>query len=70
MYDAIKRKVTLPPKKQEKYRFALKQLLTRGRTTSKELEKLVGYLVRASYTEPFGRPFLSANFRKNMSIKP
>ena len=60
MYDAVMRKVTLPPKKQEKYQLALKQILKRKKTTSKELEKMVGYLVWASYTEPFGRPFLSA----------
>ena len=60
MYDAIQKKVTLPPKKRIKYRDSLKLVLDRGRATSKELVKLVGYLVWANYTEPFGRPFISA----------
>ena len=52
--------VLLPPKKQVKYRDTLKLILHHGKATSKELERLVGYLVWASYTEPFGRPFISA----------
>ena len=60
LYDAIKRTVTLPPKKQEKYCLKLTTILESGEVTSKELEQLVGYLVWASYTEPFGRPFISA----------
>ena len=28
--------------------------------TSKDLEKMVGYLVYAAWVEPFGRPFISA----------
>ena len=60
MFDASKKMVTLPPKKQVKYRDSLKLILNRGKATSKDLERLVGYLVWASYTEPFGRPFISA----------
>ena len=60
MFDAHQKMVSLPPKKQVKYRDTLKLILNRGKATSKELERLVGYLVWASYTEPFGRPFISA----------
>ena len=60
LYNALTQMVSLPPKKQQKYCLAIKSVLKRGRATSKELEKMVGYLVWASYTEPFGRPFISA----------
>ena len=59
-FDAITKRITLPSKKQQKYLSKLRDVLTRGHTTSKELEKIVGYLVWASYAEPFGRPFISA----------
>ena len=59
-FNALKRTVTLPPKKQQKYCQTIINLLKKGHATSKELERLVGYLVWASYTEPFGRPFISA----------
>ena len=60
LYNALTKMVSLPPKKQQKYCQAINKVLQTGRATSKELEKIVGYLVWASYTEPFGRPFISA----------
>ena len=59
-FDAITKRITLPSTKQEKYLTKLHEVLTKGYTNSKELEQIVGYLVWASYAEPFGRPFISA----------
>ena len=59
-YNAIKRRVNLPPPKQEKYLQKLQDALSALIITSKDLEKLIGYLCYASWAEPFGRPFLSA----------
>ena len=59
-FDAITKRITLPPTKQQKYLAKLREVLMKGHTSSKELEKIVGYLVWASYAEPFGRPFISA----------
>ena len=59
MFDAIKRYISLPPKKQKKYLRKLTETLSAGWASSKDLEKIVGYLVWASYAEPFGRPFIS-----------
>ena len=47
-------------KKQQKYFLKLKEALFNGYVSSKDLEKIVGYLVWASYAEPLGRPFISA----------
>ena len=60
LFDAQKQRVSLPSKKQKKYCRAIRKILNNGQATSKEVEQLVGYLVWASYTEPFGRPFISA----------
>ena len=60
MFDAVDRRVSLPPKKQQKYLLRLNEVLSTGYVSSKDLEKIVGYLVWASYAEPFGRPFISA----------
>ena len=60
LYDAVGKRCNLPPKKQQKYILALLRILITGSTQSKALEKIVGYLVYASYVEPFGRPFISA----------
>ena len=59
-FDANSKRITLPRKKQQKYLSTLREVLTKGHTSSKQLEKIVGYLVWASYAEPFGRPFISA----------
>ena len=60
LFDAIKRNISLPPKKQSKYLQKLNKIINAGWASSKDLEKIVGYLVWASYAEPFGRPFISA----------
>lgn len=60
MYDAVGKRCNLPVKKQHKYILALLRILIKGSSPSKDLEKIVGYLVYASYVEPFGRPFISA----------
>ena len=52
--------MNLPPKKQAKYLNKVRELLSVFFVTSKEIEKLLGYLCFASWVEPFGRPFLSA----------
>ena len=59
-YNALTRRVYLPPAKQEKYLQKLQVALSSLIITSKDLEKLIGYLCYASWAEPFGRPFLSA----------
>ena len=70
MYDAVHRKCSLPPKKVAKYLSRIKEILLKNQTTSKELERLVGNLVWASYVEPWGRPFLSALSSKIKRQKP
>ena len=59
-YDALRRHVNLPADKQAKYLGKLRETMQALFVLSKDLEKLVGYLVWASYAEPFGRPFISA----------
>ena len=60
MYDAILRRVYLTTAKQDKYLADLRSLLSKPMVFSKDLERTVGYLCFASFSEPFGRPFLSA----------
>ena len=70
IYDAVHRKCSLPPKKVAKYLGRIHEILLTNQTTSKELERLVGNLVWASYVEPWGRPFLSALSSKINRQKP
>ena len=60
LFDSIKRRCTLTQKKQQKYIARLEKSLSKEGMTSKELEKMVGYLVYAGWVEPFGRPFISS----------
>ena len=59
-YNAHTRHVRLPPSKQQKYLQKLQDTLSALIVTSKDIEKLIGYLCYASWVEPFGRPFLSS----------
>ena len=49
----------LDPAKVVRYSERLRSLLQAGRTTSKELERIVGNLEFAAWVEPFGRPLLT-----------
>ena len=60
LFDAIQQRVSLPPDKQGKYLRKVSEALETLIVTSKQIEKLIGYLSFASYVAPFGRPFLSA----------
>ena len=70
MYDAISKKCYLPLEKVSKYMNRIDEMLSRKLTSSKQLERLVGNLVQASYVEPWGRPFLSALSSKIQRLKP
>ena len=70
MYDAVNKRCSLPAKKVAKYLTRIHEMLSTKYTTSKELERLVGNLVWASYVEPWGRPFLSALSSKIQRRKP
>ena len=59
-YNALTRRVNLPPTKQEKYLKMLRETRSALLVKSKNLEKLLGYLCFSSWVEPFGRPLLSA----------
>ena len=59
-FDSILEKCKVAPKNRTKYIRKLLKTLETCRVTSKDLEKTVGYLVYASWAEPFGRPFISA----------
>ena len=52
MYDAVAKKCSLPSKKISKYINRINEILLKKQTSSKELERLVGNLVWASYVEP------------------
>ena len=69
MYEAVNKKCSLPTKEVEKYLTRIHEMLSTN-TSSKELERLVGNLVWASYVEPWGRPFLSALSSKIQRRKP
>ena len=61
LYDAALQLVRLPDDKQTKYLAAIRALLLRrSDSTCRDIQKVLGYLGFSSYTEPFGRPFLSA----------
>ena len=51
-FDAVLRRVNLPKKKQIKYRRAIRAALSATVINSKTLEKIIGYLVYASWAEP------------------
>ena len=70
LYDAKVKKCSLPPEKVSKYINRVDKILLKKHTSSKELERLVGNLVWASYVEPWGRPFLSALSSKIQRLKP
>ena len=52
MYDATAKRCTLPQPTIERYISRITSILEASSTTSKDLEKLVGNLVWASYVEP------------------
>ena len=52
VYDALRKRCSLPSSKVEKYIARINKILSEGKCTSKEAEKLVGNLVWASYVEP------------------
>ena len=52
VYDAVRKRCSLPPSKVEKYILRIDKILRDGTCTSREAEKLVGNLVWASYVEP------------------
>ena len=58
MFDADEKSISLLPKKQQ-YLKKLTLTLAAGWASSKDLEKILGYLVWAGYAEPIGRPFIS-----------
>ena len=58
-FDAVHKPITLPEFKQLKYKSTIKEARSPGCVSLKALEKLVGYLIGASYAEPFGRSFPS-----------
>ena len=59
LFDSAKQNCRLCPKKTIKYTKYLEMALLKNSLTTKELEKLVGYVSYASWVEPFGRPFIS-----------
>lgn len=58
-FNSIKRACFLSKTKSIKYRLRLSKLRESETASSKELQKVVGYLVYASWVCPFGRPFIS-----------
>ena len=58
-FDSRKKACYVAPPKCVKYTQRLKILLQNKSSSSKDIEKLVGNLVYASWVIPFGRPFIS-----------
>ena len=58
-FNSITRMCTLPEKKIDKYLGRIEILLENRSCTQKELEKIIGNLVFASWVIPFGRSFIS-----------
>ena len=58
-FNSIKRACFLSKSKSIKYGLRLSKLRKAGGASSKELQKVVGYLVYAAWVFPFGRPFIS-----------
>ena len=58
-FDSVKGTCCLPDKKIVKYTSRLACLRKNGSCSSKELEKLFGNLVFASWVMPYGRSFIS-----------
>ena len=65
-FNSITKRVSTAEKKRKKYRLRILELLTTGKTTRKELERIHGCLNYAVGVEPFGRPFL-ANLTMEMT---
>ena len=59
IFDSKKKACFLSETKAKKYKLRLVAIRKTGAATSKELQKLVGYLVYAAWVMPFGRPFIS-----------
>ena len=53
LFDSINRRCILTPEKQQKYIIRLKKSLKETGRTSKDLEKMVGYLVYAAWVDHF-----------------
>ena len=51
-FDACRRHVSLPEEKRHKYLNAVRAALAASLVKSKSLEKLIGYLLYASLSEP------------------
>ena len=58
-FDSKKKACFLAKSKVSKYSSRLSTLRKRAVASSKELQKIVGYLVYAAWVMPFGRPFIS-----------
>ena len=58
-FNSLKRACFLSESKSIKYSSRLSKLRESVTTSSKELQKVVGYLVYASWVCPFGRPLIS-----------
>ena len=58
-FDSEKKACFLAKSKVSKYSSKLSNLKKRAVASSKELQKIVGYLVYAAWVMPFGRPFIS-----------
>ena len=59
VFDSIKKSCFLSPSKILKYCLRLSKLRKSKTATSKELQKIIGYLVYAAWVLPYGRPFIS-----------
>ena len=58
-YCSISRVCNLDPAMVTKYSGRIDELLRAGRSTSKDLKRVIGNLQFAAWVEPFGRPLLS-----------
>ena len=58
-FNSVKKSCFLAKSKASKYRARLLNLRKSGWASSKELQRVVGYLVYAAWALPFGRPFIS-----------
>ena len=58
-FDSKNKACFLAESKVSKYSSKLSNLKKRAVASSKELQKIVGYLVYAAWVMPFGRPFIS-----------
>ena len=58
-FNSVKKACFLSASKIDKYTTKLSQVRNRSMASSKDLQKIVGYLVHAAWVMPFGRPFIS-----------